>query len=182
MDDFLQRRAALIRLGMLAAGAGLAMPAARSSTMPDFGEAPDLAGIQQWHNSQPLNLDSLRGKVVLIDFWTYSCINCIRTLPYVRKWYESYKDQGLVVIGVHTPEFPYEKDVRNVARAIERHKLGYPVAQDNRYATWTNFDNEYWPAVYLIDKQGRIRLKHVGEGHYAETEAAIRTLLAEASR
>jgi thiol-disulfide isomerase/thioredoxin len=182
MNDFLQRRAALIRLGMLAAGAGLALPSARSSTMVDYGPAPEIGGIHQWHNSPALSVGALRGKVVLIDFWTYSCINCIRTLPYVRKWHETYKDQGLVIIGVHTPEFPYEKDVRNVARAIERYKLGYAVAQDNRYATWTNFDNEYWPAVYLIDKQGRVRMKHVGEGHYAETEKAIRTLLAEPAR
>lgn len=143
-------------------------------------KAPELTGTQEWFNSEPLKLADLKGKVVLIDFWTYSCINCIRTLPYVQAWYEAYKDSGFVVIGVHAPEFPFEKRAENVARAIKDYKLTYPVVQDNDLATWTAFTNHYWPAHYLIDKDGRVRREHFGEGEYDETEKAIRALLAEA--
>lgn len=158
----------------------LTLTSAHAATPADYGTAPELAGIGQWHNTPPLSMASLRGKVVLVDFWTYSCINCIHTLPYVSKWYEQYKDKGLVVIGVHTPEYPEERDKDKVARAIARHGLRYPVAQDNDYATWRAYGNQYWPAFYLVDRQGRIRVKRVGEGNYAETEGAIRQLLEEA--
>jgi thiol-disulfide isomerase/thioredoxin len=145
--------------------------------LSELGKAPELVGIVNWINSPPLSLMDLRGKVVLIDFWTYSCINCIRTLPYVEKWYEDYKDQGLVIIGVHTPEFEFEKDPGNVAKAVARLGITYPVAQDNDYKTWQAYRNHYWPADFLIDQEGNIRLMHYGEGDYVETENAIRSLL-----
>lgn len=141
------------------------------------GKAPEFGGIANWINSEPLTMKELRGKVVLIDFWTYSCINCVRTLPYVTKWYDTYKDQGLVVVGVHTPEFAFEKETKNVETAIKRHKINYPVAQDNDFATWSLYENRYWPAHYLIDQNGEIVYTHFGEGKYEETENAIRTLL-----
>ncbi len=143
-------------------------------------KAPELTGTQEWFNSSPLKLADLKGKVVLIDFWTYSCINCIRTLPYVQAWYEAYKDDGFVVIGVHAPEFAFEKKAENVARAAKDYKLSYPIVQDNDLATWAAFGNQYWPAHYLIDKDGRVRREHFGEGEYDQTEKAIRALLAEA--
>jgi thiol-disulfide isomerase/thioredoxin len=152
-----------------------------SSGLPVLGNAPELTGITGWLNSDPLTLASLKGKVVLIDFWTYSCINCIRTLPHVTSWYDTYKDQGLVVIGVHSPEFAFEKDSGNVANAIKEHAIHYPVAQDNNFATWNAYSNQYWPAEYLIDAQGRVRETHFGEGNYDETEANIRSLLKEAA-
>jgi cytochrome c biogenesis protein CcdA/thiol-disulfide isomerase/thioredoxin len=139
--------------------------------------APEIAGITQWFNSEPLAISQLKGKVVLVDFWTYSCINCIRTLPYIESWYEKYKDQGLVVIGVHSPEFPFEGKPDNVAMAIRKLGITYPVAMDNDFATWKNYDNKYWPAHYLIDRNGKIVETHFGEGGYAETENAIRGLL-----
>jgi cytochrome c biogenesis protein CcdA/thiol-disulfide isomerase/thioredoxin len=145
--------------------------------LSDFGPAPELTGIVNWINSPPLSLMMLRGKVVLIDFWTYSCINCLRTLPYIEKWYADYKDDGLVIIGVHTPEFEFEKDAKNVAQAVMRLGIKYPVAQDNDYKTWQAYHNRFWPAHYLIDAQGNLRMVHFGEGAYVETENAIRTLL-----
>jgi thiol-disulfide isomerase/thioredoxin len=141
--------------------------------------APEFKGIGTWLNSAPLTIAGLKGKVVLVDFWTYTCINCIRTLPYVTRWYDSYKDKGLVVVGVHTPEYAFERKTDNVKDAIARFKIHYPVAQDNGYQTWSAYDNRYWPAIYLIDKQGRIVYTHFGEGDYAQTEAQIRRLLAE---
>lgn len=150
------------------------------SSLSRYGQAPEFVGIEKWLNSESaLTMEGLRGKVVLIDFWTYSCINCIRTLPYVTGWYEEYKDQGLVVVGVHTPEFAYEKKTANVVDAIGQYHISYPVAQDNNYATWQAYNNRYWPAVYLIDKQGVIRLTHFGEGKYQEIEQAIQELLEE---
>ncbi|MNX92515.1 Thiol-disulfide oxidoreductase YkuV [compost metagenome] len=142
--------------------------------------APPLDGATTWLNSSPLTLEQLRGRVVLVDFWTYSCINCINTLPYVRKWVEKYKDQGLTVIGVHTPEFPFEKDVGNVRDALKRFKLTYPIAVDNDYKIWRAFQNNYWPALYFIDANGRIRHYHVGEGDYEQSEQIIQSLLKEA--
>ena len=136
--------------------------------------------IANWLNSPPLTMAGLRGKVVLVDFWTYSCINCIRTLPYVESWYQKYGPEGFVVVGVHTPEFAFEHDTANVAAAIKRFGLTYPVAQDNNYVTWTAFGNQYWPADYLIDANGVIRDTHFGEGDYVKTEGEIRSLLAEA--
>ena len=141
--------------------------------------APAFAGIDTWLNSAPLTMDQMRGKVVLVDFWTYTCINCIRTLPHVKSWHQKFKDRGLVVVGVHTPEFPYERSTSNVQAANKRFGISYPVAQDNRYATWDAYSNRYWPAVYLINKKGEIVYKHFGEGAYMETEEKIRALLAE---
>ena len=151
----------------------------QGSRLQDYGQAPDFQGISQWVNSQPLTLASLRGKVVLIDFWTYSCVNCIRTLPYVKRWYETYRDAGLVVIGVHTPEFAFEHVPGNVEEAVRSFGIDYPVALDNDFGTWSAWGNRYWPAEYYIDRQGHVRYAHFGEGDYAETEKVIRTLLAE---
>ena len=145
--------------------------------LPENGPAPELSGITAWINSPPLTLSELRGKVVLIDFWTYSCINCIRTLPYLKNWYHDYKDHGLVIIGVHTPEFEFEKNYDNVKKATVQFGITYPVAMDNNYATWRAYQNSYWPAHYLIDQAGNIRMVHFGEGGYTETEKAIRELL-----
>ena len=149
-------------------------------TSESYGAAPELTGISNWLNTEnPLTLNALKGKVVLIDFWTYTCINCIRTLPHVTNWYEKYKDKGLVVIGVHTPEFEFEKKTENVLNAIKMFNINYPVAQDNDYLTWRAYKNRYWPAHYLIDSNGVIRMVHFGEGKYKETEAAIQELLKE---
>ena len=142
---------------------------------------PDLSGATAWINSPPLTLASLRGKVVLVDFWTYSCINCLRTLPYIKAWNEKYKDSGLVIIGVHTPEFPFEKDESNVRKAVKDLGILYPVPMDNNYKIWRSFNNEYWPADYFIDATGNIRFHHFGEGAYEESEQWIRTLLKEAN-
>lgn len=143
----------------------------------NMGAAPEFTGISHWLNSEPLTMASLKGKVVLVDFWTYSCINCIRTLPYVTKWYDQYKTDGLVVVGVHTPEFAFEKVTDNVQTAIQRFGIHYPVAQDNDYGTWQAYNNQYWPAEYLIDQNGNIVYTHFGEGEYDHTENAIRQLL-----
>ncbi|MEA2420391.1 MAG: hypothetical protein QOE60_2597 [Thermoleophilaceae bacterium] len=156
---------------------------ARRAGLPVLGKAPDFTGNQRWFNTPgdaPLRLRQLRGRVVLVDFWTYTCINCIRTLPYVRAWDERYRERGLTVVGVHTPEFPFERDAGNVERAIGQNGLRYAVAQDNDYATWDAWGNQYWPAKYLIDARGRVRYAHFGEGDYDKTESAIRALLAEA--
>ena len=142
---------------------------------------PDFSGATTWINSPPLTLASLRGKVVLVDFWTYSCINCLRTLPYIKAWNEKYKDSGLVVVGVHTPEFPFEKDEANVRKAVKDLGILYPVPMDNNYKIWRSFDNEYWPADYFIDATGQVRFHHFGEGDYDESEQWIRTLLEEAN-
>ncbi len=145
----------------------------------DYGNAPDFIAGGQWFNSEPLTIDALRGKVVLVDFWTYTCINCIRTLPYIKAWHEKYKDRGLVIVGVHTPEFEFEKNPINVKKALGDFGITYPVVQDNDYATWQAYANHYWPAKYLVDKNGRIRYTHFGEGEYDQTETMIQTLLSE---
>ena len=146
-------------------------------------QAPEFAGITKWLNPEkPLTMQELRGKVVLVDFWTYTCINCIRTLPFVTSWYDKYKDQGFVVVGVHTPEFEFEKDTANVEDAIKRFKIHYPVAQDNDFATWNAYSNQYWPAEYLIDAKGIVRRAHFGEGEYDKMEKAIQLLLKEAGQ
>ncbi len=147
----------------------------------DEGPMPPLDGATAWLNSPPLNREDLRGKVVLVDFWTYSCINCIRTMPYVRAWWERYRDEGLVVIGVHAPEFAFEKDLGNVRKAVRDLGITYPVAVDNDRTIWRAFENRYWPAHYFIDAKGRIRYHHFGEGNYAASERVIQRLLAEAS-
>jgi cytochrome c biogenesis protein CcdA/thiol-disulfide isomerase/thioredoxin len=145
--------------------------------LPDYGAAAALTGTQQWFNSPPLQLSALRGKVVLIDFWTYSCINCLRTLPHLEAWNRAYRSKGLVIIGVHTPEFAFEQVAANVAANVKRLGVKYPVVQDNDYKTWDAYANQYWPAEYLIDKQGHVRHIHFGEGEYDQTDALIRRLL-----
>jgi cytochrome c biogenesis protein CcdA/thiol-disulfide isomerase/thioredoxin len=154
-----------------------------SLDLPSYGTAPDFTGTQEWFNTpdgEPLTMSGLRGQVVLIDFWTYTCINCIRTLPYVEAWDRRYGDRGLTIVGVHSPEFAFEKDAGNVEDSIEQNGLTYPVAQDNDLATWDAWGNQYWPAKYLVDADGNVRYYHFGEGSYDETEQAIRTLLREA--
>jgi len=158
---------------LAAPSGGSDIPAAETQPAPGFRD------IDAWLNSPPLDLASLRGKVVLVDFWTYTCINCLNHLPYVKEWHAKYKDQGLVVVGVHTPEFAFEKSTRNVKDAIDRLQIRHAVALDNGYGTWKAFRNQYWPAVYLIDKQGRIVYSHFGEGSYGATEKKIQALLAE---
>jgi cytochrome c biogenesis protein CcdA/thiol-disulfide isomerase/thioredoxin len=152
---------------------------APKSHLQDFGAAPDFTKIDGWINSQPLTLQQLRGKVVLIDFWTYSCINCLRTLPHLESWYAAYHAKGLEIVGVHTPEFAFEHVPSNVRAATKRLGVRYPVAIDNEYGTWQAYQNQYWPAEYLIDRQGRLRDIHYGEGEYDQTEATIRDLLGE---
>lgn len=153
------------------------------SDLPDLGSAPEFTGITKWLNTEkPVTLSDLKGKVVLVDFWTYTCINCIRTLPFVTRWYDKYKDKGFVVIGVHTPEFEFEKQSENVQAAIKQYAIHYPVAQDNDYATWNAYNNQYWPAEYLIDARGHVRRTHFGEGEYDQTEMYIKTLLEEAGQ
>ena len=139
--------------------------------------APEFTDVETWLNSEPLTLAKLRGKVVLIDFWTYSCINCIRTLPYITQWDRTYRDKGLVVIGVHAPEFRFEQNIDNIKHALVKYNITYPVVVDNQMQTWNAFKNKYWPAHYLIDKEGRVVYTHFGEGHYMETENTIRALL-----
>src|SRR3954453_14503023 len=151
-----------------------------SADLRDYGPAPDFTGNDRWFNSKPLTLAGLRGRVVLIDFWTYTCINCIRTLPHLRAWDKTYRDKGLTIVGVHSPEFGFEKKATNVERAIAQNGLRYPVAQDNELATWNAWSNQYWPAEYLIDARGHVRYVNFGEGNADKTEAAIRALLADA--
>ncbi len=147
-----------------------------------IGKAPDFVGISNWINSEPLTIEQLKGKVVLVDFWTYSCINCIRTLPYLKNWNEKYSGKGLVIVGVHTPEFEFEKDPINVRAAVQRYGIAYAVGQDNNRETWNSYKNNYWPRHYLIDSAGNIRYDHIGEGGYEETESAIQGLLREANQ
>jgi thiol-disulfide isomerase/thioredoxin len=184
-SDAVSNQLAGVRGGHAASEGGAAQAAA-GRKLPNAGPAPDFVDTQQWFNTpdgEPLSIADLtkgQGRVVLIDFWTYTCINCIRTLPYLEGWDRKYRDQGLTIIGVHSPEFPFEKDAGNVADAISRFGIQYPVVQDNDLGTWDAFGNQYWPAHYLIDANGDIRYVHFGEGAYGETEAAIRSLLAEA--
>ena len=159
--------------------------AASGVALPELGVAPDFVATQEWFNTpgaEPLSIEALTGsgRVVLIDFWTYTCINCIRTLPYLKSLDEEYRDDGLTIVGVHSPEFAFEKDASNVADAIADNEIRYPVVQDNELGTWSAFDNQYWPAKYLIGSDGQVRFVHFGEGAYEETEQAIRSLLAEA--
>ena len=153
---------------------------ATSAAPANSQRAPELVGIESWINSEPLTLEGLRGKVVLIDFWTYTCINCLRTLPFLKEWHAKYSDNGLVIIGVHAPEFEFEKVRQNVVDATVVDGIEWPVAQDNDFMTWRAYSNNFWPAKYLVDKDGFIRYSHFGEGAYAETEEQIRELLGEA--
>jgi thiol-disulfide isomerase/thioredoxin len=163
---------------LLASLLALAAPAAAQETVV----VQRLAGATGWLNSPPLTDAELQGKVVLVDFWTFTCVNWLRTLPYVRAWAEKYKDHGLVAVGVHTPEFAFEKDVDNVRRSVKEMRVAYPVAIDSNYRVWRAFDNNAWPAIYLVDVQGRVRYSHLGEGDYEATERMIQQLLAEAGR
>jgi thiol-disulfide isomerase/thioredoxin len=148
-----------------------------TAALRDYGPAPDFHGIARWLNSKPLTLQGLRGRVVLIDFWTYSCINCLRTLPHIRAWDKRYRDAGLTIVGVHSPEFAFERVPSNVRENVRKLGVRYPVALDNDFVTWQSWHNQYWPAKYLIDKRGNVRYFHFGEGEYSKTEDAIRTLL-----
>src|SRR5262249_32763597 len=148
--------------------------------LPVEGQLPSLDGAESWLNSPPLTADALRGKVTVVNFWTYSCINCLRTLPYLKTWSDRYRNDGLVVVGVHTPEFAFEHDPSNVKRAVADLGIHYPVAIDNGYRIWQAFGNQYWPAFYIVDAQGRIRNHHFGEGGYDEAEKVIQQLLADA--
>ena len=154
-------------------------PAGNESILQNLGLAPEFAGLSQWFNSEPLTITGLRGKVVLVDFWAYSCLNCVHTLPYLKQWHEKYKDKGLVIVGIHSPEFDFEKQPENVKAALEKQGLAYPVALDNEHSTWDAFQNQGWPHHYLVDKDGVIRYHHLGEGGYEETEKAIQALLGE---
>jgi thiol-disulfide isomerase/thioredoxin len=171
--------AVFVLLAGVLASAVIGAGAVPSGAAKSGAIAPEFTGIEKWLNGPPLSMQQLRGKVVLVDFWTYSCINCINTLPYVKAWYQRYGSEGLVVVGVHTPEYPFERSTANVEAAVERFGIRYPVAQDNQYATWGAYNNQYWPALYLIDKNGRIDYVHFGEGDYAQTEARIKALLAQ---
>ena len=159
----------------LVGGPGLAV----EERLDDFGLAPEFQAIEGWINSGPLTMEGLRGKVVVIDFWTYSCINCLRTLPHVKAWDQAYRDDGLVIVGVHTPEFAFEREPDNVRRAVRDHGIEYPVALDPDYGTWQAWLNRYWPAKYFVDRRGHLRYAHFGEGDYEESERVIRRLLAE---
>jgi thiol-disulfide isomerase/thioredoxin len=180
-----------MKLSLIAIGAAIAASVgALTFAAPRLGgdtpagvvrPAPEFQNIDTWLNSPPLKLEALRGQVVLVDFWTYTCINCLNHLPHVKEWHEKYKGKGLTVVGVHTPEFAFEKSTKNVKDAIERLQIRHAVAQDNSYGTWRAFNNQYWPAVYLIDKEGRIAYSHFGEGSYGATEKKIQALLAEPS-
>ena len=166
-------------------GSAVTSSATDTSGLPVLADRmPEFAGITQWWNTpdgQPLTPAKLQGKVVLVDFWTYSCINCIRTYPFLKTMYDRYAQDGLVIVGVHTPEFAFESDPKNVGREIARNGLKYPIALDPNYGTWNAYGNSYWPAEYLFDRQGRLRRTHFGEGEYDRSEAAIRSLLAEGS-
>jgi thiol-disulfide isomerase/thioredoxin len=163
--------------GLTAATAKDPASPARVEVAEVTGQAPNFKGITNWLNSQPLNMGDLRGKVVMVNFWTYGCYNCVNTLPHVTKLHAKYKDKGLVIVGVHTPEFPFEKSLSNVQAALKRHGIEYPVAQDNDSATWTAYRNRYWPAQYIVDQSGKIVYTHAGEGAYDEIEKTIESLL-----
>ncbi|NTU79270.1 MAG: redoxin domain-containing protein [Chloroflexales bacterium] len=154
-------------------------PAPLTTPTPAGAAAPELVGVTHWLNSAPLTLASLRGEVVLVHFWTFACSNCQATLPALTRWYATYRDQGFTVIGVHAPEFGFERETANVTEAARRYGITYPIAQDNDFATWEAYENHYWPTLYLVDANGVVRYRHIGEGAYDETEAMIRTLLAE---
>ena len=152
-------------------------PGANAGQASAPAPAPEFTGIERWFNSPPLTMAGLKGKVVLVEFWTYECINCLHVMPHVKQWHQRYHDQGLVVVGVHTPEYDEERVAANVKAAIERFGIQYPVAQDNGYGTWDAYGNRFWPAMYLVDRDGKIVYRHYGEGDYDVTEARIRQLL-----
>ncbi|MGV7220577.1 MAG: redoxin domain-containing protein [Nitrospinales bacterium] len=150
----------------------------QSSSLPNLYKAPEITGLTNWINSDTINsMSDLKGKVVLVDFWTYSCYNCINTLPFVKNWYKKYKNHGFVVLGIHAPEFKFERSLRNIKKAVKSNGIKFPVALDNGFKLWRAYRNRYWPAFYLIDKNGYVRYTHFGEGRYKDTEAAIVNLL-----
>jgi thiol-disulfide isomerase/thioredoxin len=171
--------AAVCVTGLLTLGRGAndAKAGTRATLTSPHTAAPNFVGVKAWLNSGPLDIADLRGKVVLLDFWTYGCYNCVNTLPHVTRLYDTYKDKGFIVVGVHTPEFPFEKSTNNVQAAIKRYGIRYPVAQDNEYATWNAYHNQYWPAQYIVDQNGTIVFEHAGEGQYEEIERTIQRLL-----
>lgn len=171
-------RLTLLALPLIAA----AVPAAAQTSLTRGDQAPAFAGVTRWINSPPLSTDGLRGKVVLVDFWTFECINCLHALPQVKALDAKYRDQGLVVVGVHTPELDAERDTENLLAAVKRLGITFPVAQDNDYATWNAWHNQYWPAQYVIDRQGRVVYTHIGEGGYDAIENAVRSQLALGTR
>ncbi|KAM3092653.1 thioredoxin family protein [Phormidesmis sp. 146-35] len=190
-----QRRQLLLYLGLGLSGAALGLSSRSrnepialpqispepSIALPDSGRSlPEFQGIAQWLNSSAVSIANLKGNVVLIQFWTFACINCQRTLPAIVQWHQKYEAQGLKIIGIHTPEFAFERKVDNVKQALEKHKITYPIAIDNDFKTWNAYDNEYWPHLFLGDRQGLIRYDHIGEGAYDQTERLIRQLLKEA--
>ena len=152
-------------------------PTIAAKSAPDRKALPEFTGVQEWLNSKPFTTANLIGNVVLIQIWTFACINCQRTLPYIVKWHEQYAKQGLKVIGIHTPEFPFERDVNQIKSSMNKHRISYPVAVDNQHKMWSAYDNEYWPHLFLADRQGIIQYDHIGEGAYDETERKIRQLL-----
>jgi thiol-disulfide isomerase/thioredoxin len=172
---------AILAVAAVAGGLAFAVspPAGGDLKPQDVRPAPEFIGVTAWFNSAPLTMQGLRGKVVLVDFWTRECGNCLNQLPHVEEWSARYQDRGLVVVGVHSPEFDEEKSTPELRAAIERLRIAHPVAQDNALATWNAFGNRYWPAVYLVDRRGRVVYMHYGEGRYEETERRIRDLLAE---
>jgi len=180
---FIAATASVFALGLIgAASVSIGGEAARDATAPIEvaalqGAAPDFTGIGKWFNSAPLNMADLRGKVVLVNFWTYGCVNCVNALPHVVALNEKYKDRGLVVVGVHTPEFPFERSASNVQAALKRHGITYPVAQDNDSKTWNAWRNQYWPAQYIIDQNGKIVFQHAGEGQYEQIDRTVARLL-----
>ena len=193
-----QRRQLLFYVGVLGAGGATALGLGTRKTNPTATLLPALAnpqpstlaaapgkmlpdfqGIQQWLNSEPLAIANLKGNVILIQFWTFACINCQRTLPHITQWHEQYAAQGLKVIGIHTPEFAFERDPNNIKRALQQHQITYPVPIDNDYKTWKAYSNEYWPHLFLADRRGLMRYDHIGEGAYDMTERTIQQLLKE---
>jgi thiol-disulfide isomerase/thioredoxin len=153
------------------------IPSSLAVAAPNTKSLPEFQGISQWLNSPDLDVAQLRGKVVLVQFWTFACINCQRTLPYITRWHREYAKQGLQVVGIHTPEFPFERDANNVKRAVKQYQINYPVGLDNEYKTWEAYQNQHWPHLFLADRQGFLHYDHIGEGAYDKTEQTIRTLL-----
>ena len=173
-----RRALAALSVAFLAPLTRAAGQADATSILSRYGAAPEFQGIDTWLNSGPLTIAALRGNVVMVHVWTHGCINCIHTLPHVVQWHEKYRDRGLTIVGIHTPEFAFERETGNVKRAIERHGIRYAVGQDNKFATWNAYRNRYWPTAYLVDRNGELVFKHAGEGLYEETERAIQLLLA----
>ena len=179
--DKMLKAAAIVSLSLLATTPSVRAADANSSPAIQLAQAgskaPEFKGLSNWFNSEPLSMSALRGKVVLVDFWTYGCVNCVNTLPHVTQLYAKYKDRGLVVVGIHTPEFPFERSAGNVQNALKRHGITYPVAQDNDSATWNAYSNNYWPAQYIVDQSGKVIYTHAGEGAYEEMDRTIGKLL-----